>query len=172
MFHLCFRTCFKFRFDGARWDEGDRPFGDCSRNGAKEARATTIVEAVRAAEEMRATFGVPLAVKRGGRGGLSFLWFRRKEMRRQRSEFRFLSLTISSSPDNCTSPFMVSRTNNANAGGHSTITTSTAVGGGGDGGGVLGIETRAGGRSVGTSELDDESETIKVEEASGLNERR
>jgi hypothetical protein len=117
------------------------------------------------------TFGVPLAVKGGG--GLSFLRFRRKEMRRQRSEFRFLSLTISSSPDNCTSPSVVSRTNSSsNNAGHSTITISTAVGGGGDGGGVLGIETRVGGRSVRTSELDDESETIKVEEASGLNERR
>ena len=41
----------------------------------------------------------------------------------------------------------------------------TAVGGGGDGRGVLGIETRVGGRSVGTPELDDESETFKVEEA-------
>lgn len=34
--------------------------------------------------------------------------------------------------------------------------------------GVLGIETRVRGRSIQTSKLDDESETIKVEEVSGL----
>lgn len=34
--------------------------------------------------------------------------------------------------------------------------------------GVLGIETRLRGRSIQTSKLDDESETIKVEEVSGL----
>ena len=87
------------------------------------------------------------------------------------AEIRFLSLTIASSPENCTSPSVVSQTNslsnNTNAGGYSTITTSTAVGGG-----VLQVETRVGGHSVRTSELDNESEATKVEEASRLNERQ
>jgi hypothetical protein len=51
-------------------------------------------------------------------------------------------------------------------GGGGTITSSTAAdrGGDGGGGGMLGIETSVGGRSVGTSNLDDESEPIELKE--------
>ena len=67
----------------------------------------------------------------------------------------------------------------AEAGGHSGITTSTAGGGGsaitastaaagGDGGGGgLGIEAGLGGRSVGTSKLDDGSKPIEVDDIGG-----
>ena len=75
----------------------------------------------------------------------------------------------------------ISSLNKAEAGGHSGITTSTADGGssaitasaaaagGDDGGGVFGIEIEAGlgGRSVRTSKLDDESETIEVDDIGG-----
>jgi len=68
----------------------------------------------------------------------------------------------------CTSSSLVSQdsssSNNADGGGHSGITTSTAA----DDGSVLGIESRVGGRSVGTSKLDDESERGRR----GLSKRR
>ena len=91
-----------------------------------------------------------------------------------------ISLTTSSSLNMCTSSsWGNSSSNKAEAGGHSGITTSTGGGGGtitastaaaggdGGGGGVLGIEAGLGGRSVGTSKLDDESETIKVDNVGG-----
>jgi hypothetical protein len=89
-----------------------------------------------------------------------------------------ISLTTSSSLDICTSSSRGnSSSNKAEAGGHSGITTSTGGGGGtitastaaaGDGGGgVLGIEAGLGGRSVGTSKLDDESGTIEVGDVGG-----
>ena len=90
-----------------------------------------------------------------------------------------IASTTSCSLDICISTSVVSQAssllNNAEAGGHFAITTLTAGGGGAvtastgaggsDGGGaVLGIETGVGGRSVGTSKLDDESETIGVDD--------
>ena len=85
-----------------------------------------------------------------------------------------VSLTTSSSLDICTSSSGGnSSSNKAEAGGNSSITPSTADGGGtitaasGDGGGgVLEIEAGLGGRSVGTSKFEDESETIEVDGAS------
>jgi hypothetical protein len=93
-----------------------------------------------------------------------------------------ISLTTSCSLDICTSSSLESRGNsssrNAEVGGHPTITTLRAGGGGAitaltavacseGGGNVLGIKAGLGGRSVGTSKLDDESETIKVDDVGG-----
>jgi hypothetical protein len=134
------------------------------------------VEVVRAAEEIRGDVWSSTCRERGG---LSFLWFRRREMRRQqRSEFRIpephylilsrqLHISIRRIPDQ----LIVEQrqrwrtffhTDNERYAGYFSVD-----GAGEHSGGVLGIETRVGGRSVGTSKLDNESEAIKVEDASG-----
>ena len=110
-----------------------------------------IVEVIMVTEEIRATFGV----RQAGEGGGVSRFSRSDSEEKRRGDGKVGVGSRASSPvlSICASPFTVSRGNSSSK--RSTPVTASTGAGGGDWGGVLGTEARVGGRSVGTSKLDD-----------------